>query len=192
MLNENFVILGALLSFLGGLSYLKDTLSGRVKPNKVTWLLWTIIPMIAFFAQIKQGVGIQALMTFMIGFVPLMIFIASFFNKKAEWKITKLDIACGILSLFGVILWAITRTGDIAILFSIIADFLAGLPTFIKSFKAPETESYLVYLMGIISAGLTLLTIDQWNLTYVGFPLYIFAANCLLVLLIKFKLGKIT
>lgn len=87
MLNENVVIIGVLLQAIGGWSYLVDTLKGSVQPNKVPWLLWSIAPLIAFVAEIKQGVGITALTTFIVGFVPLVIFIASFFNKKATWKL---------------------------------------------------------------------------------------------------------
>lgn len=95
MINPNFVILGVILQTLGSWSYLVDTIKGRVKPNKVSWLLWGIAPLIAFVAMIKQGVGITAFSTFIVGFIPLVIFIASFFNKKAEWNISKLDIFCG-------------------------------------------------------------------------------------------------
>lgn len=82
MLNENFVILGAVIAAIGSLSYLIDTIKGKAKPNRVTFFLWTLAPMIAFAAEIKQGVGMQSLITFMVGFSPLLIFLASFTNKK--------------------------------------------------------------------------------------------------------------
>lgn len=94
MLNENFVILGAVILAIGSLSYLIDTLKGKVKPNRVTFFLWALAPLIAFAAEIKQGVGIQSLMTFMVGFSPLLIFLASFVNKKAEWKLGSFDFIC--------------------------------------------------------------------------------------------------
>ena len=82
MINENFVFIGTLLSLLGGLAYFKDTLTGRVKPNRVTWFLWTLAPAVAFIAQISQGVGIhQSLITFMAGFNSLIFLFASFVNK---------------------------------------------------------------------------------------------------------------
>src|SRR5207244_4891005 len=109
MINQNFVIVGAIIAAVGGLSYLLDTLKGKVKPNRVSFLLWSIAPLIAFAAQIKQGVGLESLMTFSTGFLPLTIFIASFANKKAEWKVTKFDLICGALSIFGLILWLITK-----------------------------------------------------------------------------------
>lgn len=164
---------------------------GGVKPNRVTWFLWSIIPFIAFSAQINQGVGLQSLTTFMTGFIPLLIFLASFLNKKSYWKIGRLDIVCGVLSMTGILLWLITKTGNTAIIFAIIADGLAAIPTIAKSYHAPQTEDYKIFLFGAISALLTLLTIKVWDFSYFAWPIYILAFNLLLTLLIKFKLGKL-
>jgi hypothetical protein len=57
MLDEKFVILGIIVGFIGSLSYLIDTIKGKTKPNRVTWFLWALAPLIAFTAEIKQGVG---------------------------------------------------------------------------------------------------------------------------------------
>lgn len=111
MLPEWFIYIGVIISFLGSLSYLISTLKGKTKPNKVTWFIWALAPLIAFFATIEQGVGIQSLLTFMVGFNPLLVFIASFINKKAYWKISKIDLACGSLAIVGVILLANNRNG---------------------------------------------------------------------------------
>src|ERR1035437_1488008 len=101
MISENFIWLALLINLFGTVIYLLDTLKGKVKPNKVTWILWSVNPLIAFAAEIHQQVGIQSLLTFMIGFGPLVIFLASFVNKRAYWQITKADVACGLLSLIG-------------------------------------------------------------------------------------------
>jgi hypothetical protein len=190
MINQNFVIVGAIIAAVGTLSYLIDTLKGKVKPNRVSFLLWSLAPLIAFFAEIKQGVGIQALMTFVVGFLPLTIFIASFVNKKAEWKLTRFDLICGAMSIVGLILWYITKSGNIAIIFSILADGLAALPTVVKSFNYPETESAWPYFASTISGILTLLTVKVWNLATVGFPLYITLITLVIFSLVQFKLGK--
>jgi hypothetical protein len=190
MLDEKFVILGAIFSFFGGSSYLIDTLRGKTKPNKVTWFIWTLAPLIAFTAEIKQGVGLQSLMTFMVGFMPLLIFLASFVNRKAVWEIGQLDIVCGFLSIMGLILWQITHVGNVAIAFSVLSDGLAGVPTIVKAYKFPETENYKVFLMAGLNALITLLTIDVWNFEHYGFPVYIFLNGFLLFSLIKFELGK--
>ncbi|MCL4415711.1 MAG: hypothetical protein M1365_03270 [Actinobacteria bacterium] len=191
MINENFVILGTLMGTIGGLSYLVYTIQGKVKPNRVTYLFWALAPLIAFAAQIKEGVGIQSLFTFSAGFLPLMVFLASFFNKKAEWKITKFDLICGCLSLIGLSLWALTQIGNLAIFFSIIADGLAGVPTVIKSFKHPETESGWNYLTASISSVVVLLTITNWTFASYSFSIYLFTINFIIFIFAQFKFGKV-
>ena len=184
MLNVHFVIVGAVLNLIGSSSYTFQTLKGKTRPNRVTWFLWALAPLVAFSAEIGQGVGLRSLMTFMVGFGPLMVLIASFINRKAVWKITRLDIVCGFLSLVALIAWKITGVGDVAIALSIVADFLAATPTLIKSYKEPGSEHYAIYLMGAISGVITLLTIKQWNFAQYGFPLYIVLVCIALVALI--------
>ena len=190
MINENFVIVGALLNLFGSSSYVISTLKGKTKPNRVTWFLWALAPLIAFYAEIQKGVGLPSLLTFMVGFGPLMVFVASFINKKSVWKIGRLDIICGLLSLGGLVLWGVTREGNLAIVFSIVADLLAAIPTLVKSYKEPETENYMVFLFGSISAFITLLAIKEWSFAHYAFPVYILVICLLFFVLIKFRLGK--
>jgi hypothetical protein len=190
MLDPKFVILGAGFNLIGSISYVIATLQGKTVPNRVTWLLWALAPLIAFSAELDKGVGLQALMTFMVGFGPAMVFIASFINSKSVWKLTTFDFMCGGLSLAGLVLWLVTQEGNIAIGLSILADLLAALPTVVKAYKAPETENWHIFLFGAISAGITLLTIDSWDFAHYGFPLYIFLICVGLFVLIKTKLGQ--
>jgi hypothetical protein len=190
MISENFVWVALVIDFLGGINYLVYTIQGKVKPNRISWFLWGIIPLIAFIAQVKQGVGLQSLFTLVIGLTPLLVFFATFMNKKSSWKITKLDITCGGISVLGLILWIFTGVGNIVIFFSILADLMAALPTVVKSYYSPESENYLVYLATMIASGIILLTIRGWNFQTYGYPLYVFVICIIFVLLIKFKLGK--
>ncbi len=190
MLPESFVYLGLLIGSIGAISYLIDTVKGTVKPNRVSFLLWSLAPLIAFFAQLKEGVGTQSLLTFSVGFIPLLIFIATFLNKKSEWKLTKFDLTCGGLSILGFILWQITRVGDLAIALSIAADALAGVPTVIKAYKYPETESGWPWISAAINGLCTLLTVTTWKFAFVAFPLYILLFDLLIYIFVQFKLGK--
>ncbi len=183
-------MLGALLNIMGSSTYAYNTIKGKTKPNRVTWFLWALAPLIAFFAQLGEGVGLQVLMTFMVGFGPLLVFIASFLNRKAFWQITRLDIVCGVLSVVALLLWLLTGEGLIAIALSILSDLLAGIPTIIKAYLKPETEHSDVFRNGAISAGITLLTIKSWTFATYGFALYILLICLTLYGLIRFKLGK--
>lgn len=191
MINQNFVILGVIIASIGSVNYLINTIKGKVKPNRVSFLLWSLAPLIAFGAELQQGVGLQSLMTFVVGFLPLTIFVASFLNKNAEWKLTRFDFTCGALSLIGLILWYITSSGNVAIIFSILADALAALPTVVKAFNFPETEIAWTYFTSTLSAAITLLTVKVWDLANAGFPLYILVITLLISVLVQFKPGKV-
>ncbi|HEX2869527.1 MAG TPA: hypothetical protein VHO03_20960 [Ignavibacteriales bacterium] len=190
MLSSNFVIIGSVVGAVGSIAYLTDTVKGKIKPNRVSFLLWSIAPCIAFAAQIKQGVGMESLMTFMTGFLPLLTFGASFVNKKSEWKITRFDLACGALSILGLILWLITKVGNIAISFSILADGLAAVPTIVKAYKYPDTEAAWPWLAAPLGIVLTLLTLTELTFANSGFIIYILVLNLLIFSLVQFRIGE--
>lgn len=190
MLSQNFIIIGTLIGAAGSLAYLVDTVKGKVKPNRVSFLLWSIAPFIAFAAQIKQGVGLESLMTFSTGFLPLTTFFASFVNKKAEWKITKFDFVCGVLSILGLVLWLITKVGNIAIAFSILADALAAIPTLVKAYRYPDTELAWPWIATVFGVVLTLLTLNRLTFANSGFIIYILIVNTLIFSLVQFRIGE--
>ena len=89
MINENWIYLGTAIGAAGAAVYLRDTLRGTTQPNRVTWLLWAVAPLLASAVELNEGVGLRVLPTFMVGFMPLLIFIASLprlfslFRKKS-------------------------------------------------------------------------------------------------------------
>jgi hypothetical protein len=189
MIDEKFIIIGLALQLWGILVYTRDTLRGKTKPNRVSWFFWFLAPAIAFVAEIDKGVGLLALMTFSVGFGPLIVLAASFVNKKSYWHLHWSDYLCGLFALLGILLWLIYRDSNFAIVLSIVADIFAALPTLIKSFKYPETESWEAYWPTVINALIALLVIQTWSVAHYGFPIYIFIINIIFVLLIRFKLG---
>lgn len=186
MLDPRFVYLAAVVDLIGGGFYAFATLKGHTKPNRVTWFLWAVIPLITLSAQLSEGVGLTVIFTLAISVGPLLVFISSFVNRQAYWKINKFDWACGGLAILALILWALTRNALAAIILSVGADFIAGLPTLIKSYRYPETESASAYLAGIFSGGLTLLTIKIWNPATYLLPFYLFVWCALTYALIHY------
>jgi hypothetical protein len=179
-----------LIGAAGSVAYLVDTVRGKVKPNRVSFLLWSIAPFIAFAAQINQGVGLESVMTFGTGFLPMTVFAASFVNKKAEWKVTRFDLVCGFLSIIGLALWLVTKVGNVAILFSILADGLAAVPTIVKAYRYPDTELAWPWLATVFGVVLTLLTLSEITFANSGFIIYILLVDAFIFSLIQFRIGE--
>ena len=54
-MTEYLVLLGFVAALYGIFVYLKDTLSGKTKPDRVSWLMWSIAPLIATVAALTEG-----------------------------------------------------------------------------------------------------------------------------------------
>jgi hypothetical protein len=189
VLDVHFVYLGAVIGAVGQAFYVVDTVRGRTQPNRVTWLMWAAAPLLAFAVEINDGVGLQALMTFMVGFGPLVVFVASFVNKRSVWELGPFDYACGGLAAAGIVGWLATRQGLVALTASLVADAVAGIPTFVKSWSRPETESFSAYAGAAVNAVITLLTVRRFTAPVAAFPLYIAIIATLEVVLISGRIG---
>lgn len=183
MIPEYFAVVGAAIASLGGLYYLYDTIRGKTKPNRVTWLLWGLFPMVIFIAQRAQGVEGLSWVSFAAGFTPILILLASFINKKAYWKTEPRDYYLMIAAIIGLILWAITDNPNLAIIFSLFADLFAGLPTMIKAYKQPETESWIAYAISAFGFGISVLAIPSYEFENFAFVIYLLGTNLLLAYL---------
>lgn len=182
MLPEYFAIIGAVIASMGGLFYLYQTIRGKTKPNRVTWLLWWILPMIVFVAQRVQGVESLSWVTFVAGFTPLLVVIASLFNKKAYWKTMPIDYVLMAAAFIGVILWFTTKDANLAILFTLAADFFASVPTLIKAFKHPETESWVAYAISAFGFGISIFAIHTFDFQNAAFVIYLALINGILAI----------
>lgn len=190
MFDERLVYLAAVLNMVGASTYAVATVRGRTRPHRVTWFVWAVAPLAAFVVQLGEGVGAQAALTFTAGCGPALVLLASFANSNGSWRFTRLDVGCGVLALLAIGLWLVTREGTTAIILAIAADGLAAVPTVIKAYRHPRTESAVAFWMGTGSGLVTLTTIDAWDFAHYGFPLYVLGCCGIIATLVTFHLGE--
>jgi len=169
---QYLVIVGSALQFYGIAVYAKDTIKGDTKPNRVTWLLWGATPLIAAVAAFTDGVRWAALPAFASGIGSLIVFLASFINKKAYWRLNKFDYFCGAFSILALLFWYLTKDPLVAIMLAIVSDFFATIPTLIKAWLYPETENITPYVTGLLNLATPFFAIKNWVLAEYIFPLY--------------------
>jgi len=174
------VIGGSILNLAGTAYYIWNTLKGITKPNRVTWLMWSIAPMIGTAAALVSGVTWATLPVFMAGFCPFLVFLASFVNPNAYWQLGRFDYVCGVLSALALVLWYITGNPVTAIVFAILADGLAAVPTLVKAWKYPETETATGFITSGINSSTSFFVIPRWEFAFYAFPLYLVIANIVL------------
>lgn len=189
MLDPRFVFLAAALSVFGSASYVRDTLRGTTSPHRVTWGLWALEGILAYVVEVQQHVGLASLMTLALGLMPLVVLVASFKNPRAAWKVDAVDVACGVVSLAGLVFWAVVNEPTVALVSFVAADFIAALPTYRKSWRSPESETARVFVMGAVNTGITLLTLRIFTTAGALFPGVIMLTDSILSVLILTRLG---
>ena len=189
MIDPRFVYLAAALSLVGAYGYILDTLRGDTSPNRVTWSLWGVEGVLAFFVEVQQHVGLAALMTLMLGLVPCAVVVASFRNPHGSWKLGTFDVACGAVSVGGLVFWAFINEPTVALISFVVADQMAALPTIRKSWLAPRTESPRLFFLGSTNCAITLLTLTKLTTAGVLFPGCILVADLIVGLLIVSNVG---
>jgi len=176
------VIVATIISLFGASFYIKDTLKGTTKPNRVSWFFWAFIPLLGVTASISNGADLWAsFRVFIAGLIPLMVFLASFVNRNSYWKLTKLDIICGLFCIAGIVIWAFIDSPKLAIVIFATADGFAALPTIVKAWKFPETETKLTYIAASISMIIVIPSIPVWNIENAAFQVYLMVVNTLLL-----------
>jgi hypothetical protein len=184
---EYLVFAAAVASLLAALVYIRSMFKSSTKPNRVTWLMWAVAPLIGTVAEVSSGVGWAALPVFMAGFCPLLVFLASFFTKKAYWKLSKIDYLFGVLSGLALALWYVTNNANLAIVLAVASDAFAAVPTIKKALSNPETESVWPYLIGVFSPLTSFAAATLWSFSEIVFPAYLVVINVLLVLAVYSK-----
>ncbi len=189
MIDPRFVYLAVALSVLGAIGYIRDTLRGRTAPNRVTWALWGLEGLLAFGVESQQNVGLARWMTLALGAVPVLVFAASFRDRHAVWRLGAFDVVCGVVSIAGILFWALVHEATVALIAFIAADQVAALPTFRKSWLAPESETHWVFFLGSANCVITVLTLTAFTTAGVLYPGVIAVSDVLLASLIAARLG---
>jgi hypothetical protein len=184
---EFLVLIAASATLVAAIAYIHSMLKGQTKPNRVTWLMWTIAPFTATFAAFSSGATWAAVPVFMSGLSPFLILLASSLNKRAYWKLSAFDYACGALSALALVLWYVTENPNVAIVFAIFSDALAATPTLRKAWRKPQTEFSWPFVVGVFSPMTSFLVAQEWTFSEIAFPAYLVAINILLVFSISKK-----
>lgn len=184
-LSQWLVILSAVLGLTGAVAYIRDMFLGKSEPNLVTWGLWAFAPLIATGAALSAQANIwSTVRIFMSGFGPLLVFIFAFITRQSYWKLSKFDYACGVLSIVALIVWIGADSPVTAILVAAVADLLATLPTILKAWKYPQTETLYTYFIGLFTASIVIPAIPVWNIENSAFQVYLLIANTFLFALV--------
>jgi hypothetical protein len=174
-----FAIIVAIMMLLGAPPYFKDILGGKTKPERATWFIWSLLGTIAFISQLKLHGAWSLVFVGLDGLGNILVFGLSFRYGHGGWTVLgKVALA---IALAGVLVSLHFHQPVIALAGVILADFSGGALTIIKTFKAPETETTITWLLIGTASLLGALSVGKLDFSLLLYPLYLAAANYAIV-----------
>lgn len=178
----SLVFVAVAFQLLGGGVYVRDTLRGRTKPNRVSWALWGAAPLLGVLIALLEGTASWALLpVFMAGFIPVLVLLSSYFNENAYWHLDRFDYACAAFGGLSLIIWLWASQPAVAIVMLVLTDGLAALPTIRKAWSSPETETSTAYFAALFGGIVALANVQHWTALQYAFPAYLVLINAVLV-----------
>lgn len=181
MLDPKWVFVSAALGLAGSVRYAIATLVGTAQPNLVTWTLWAAAPLIAFCAQLDDGVGLPVVLTLAAGAGPAIVVVSALVTRHGRARLGVFDGACALIAALALVVWLGFDAAPLAVLLAIGADAAAALPTIRKAWRDPESENLLFYILVGVGATITLLTLATWRPSDWAFATYMLTV-CVLII----------
>lgn len=185
MLPHYIVFVSLINSSASSFLYIRDTFRGLTRPNRISWFIWFLAPFVGSLLLFSKGGGLSALPLLISSLTSFLIFLASFKNKNSYWKLGKLDYICLVFALLSIVSWVLFEEGVLATIFAILVDLIAFIPTYVKSWEFPDTETLWPYYSGMFNSLLSLVTLTVFTFVTYGFVLYFFL-GCLTQVVIVF------
>lgn len=170
--------IGGLFAFLSIVPYIKDILHGTTRPNVVSYVLWCILLSISTLAQYSAGASWTIILVIgdLLAALTVVVFCFTGYGYK---KYGPIEIICFVLAIVAIVLWQTTNNPLLAIIFSLVADILAGVPTIVKTYRDPKSELPLGWFMVAFGAFLSLISNTIFDLPNLLFPVWILIVNIL-------------
>ncbi len=124
-------IIAVLLTFIGYIPYIRDTLKGKTTPHIYTWFVWGLVTAVAYGLQVSAGAGVGSWVTLFVAIICFFIFALGLRNGKKD--ITKSDTIFFFLSFAALFLWLIAKQPVLSVILTSSIDMLSFAPTIRKS-----------------------------------------------------------
>lgn len=179
---ELFAVLSGLILLAGAPPYLIDILKGRTKPERATWLIWSLLGLLAFGSLVKLGAHWSLVFAGLDALGSLAVFGLSLRYGVGGW--TRLDRLAILIALGGLSLALVTKQPLIALYGVVLADISGAILTIRKTYLAPESETAITWFLIGSSALLGALSVGKWQYNLVLYPLYLAISNYAVLLAI--------
>jgi hypothetical protein len=176
------IICSTMFALFSPIFYTLSILKWESKPHRTTRFVVLSITFLSFASLLAQHNTVAIFLAWVSVLQSILIFILCIKYGMGWWA--KTDIICLVIAGIGILVWKLTSNPVMWLLASILADFVGYLPALIKTYKFPETETWVFYILDVLAGLFTLLAITNFTYQETSYPIYILAINLVMVIFI--------
>ncbi len=186
-----FGAIAALLALFSSFLYIRDIFRGNTKPHTYTWLIWSIVTVIAFLGQWTSGGGPGSWATGVSAVVTITTLLISLKGNYGTKDITNFDKICLLLALLAILPWLIAKSVLWSVILATLIDLIAFFPTMRKTWHAPRSESLGSMYVDAVKHSLSFLSMNSYSVVNWIYPISVLFTKFIIigeiVFLRKFK-----
>jgi hypothetical protein len=174
--------LAAVVGVAGMTPYLRDTLHGGTRPQRVTWLIWTVLAAVVWLSQRADGASWSLLFAGVHTMLNATVFVLAI--RRGRSAGVKADILTVILAGCGLAGWLMTGYAFTATLCVVAADLVALAAMIPKTWHDPWSETLPTYGLASLGGALAAGAVAGIDLALLAYPIYYCLANGALAVVI--------
>jgi hypothetical protein len=162
--------------------YIRDTLRGRTRPHRGTWLIWGVLAVVVCFSQRADGASWSLVMAAAQAVVTTLVFGLAI--RRGVGGVSAPDVALIAIAMVGVVGWLVADEPIVATVSVVVADLIGVALMVPKTYRNPGSETLATFafasLGGLLAAG----AVGTVDLALLLYPIYYCVANGAIAVLI--------
>lgn len=170
-----FGILSGIFSAISYPPYIVAMLKGKAKPERASWLIWSVLTAMGFFSQLAVGATHSLWLPGVQGVGVIIVLLLSI--KYGYGGLMKRDRVTLLAACATLLLWYFTSNAVLAVYLIVLINGMGAWLTVAKAYEHPESETMITWALSGTGGLCAILAIQGWNPELLAYPLYIMAAN---------------
>lgn len=169
--------ISGLVVLLSAIPYCIRVYQGKIKPNPVSWFVWSLMGLALLLAYRSSGAE-DSVWPAVFGFTnPLLVLLISILKYPKNIKIPDAtEWFCLVLGVISLILWYQFQDSEYlsqyALYIALFADMMALIPTFRYLLVKPKDDRPLMWLVYAFGYGISILAIQDHTFANYALPVY--------------------
>jgi hypothetical protein len=182
-------LLAGVLTIVDAIPYLRDVLRGSTRPHRGTWLIWSVLAIVACLSQRADGASWSLVMVATQAVTTTTIFWLAI--RRGVGGVTPTEFALFGLAGAGVVGWLLADEPVVATACVVAAD-LIGLALMVpKTWRDPGSETLITFVLGSLAGALAAGAVGELDASLLLYPVYYCLGNAAIALLIVTRAGSV-